>query len=153
MCQLAEVLRDLRAAATCIPEQMLSSLRTIEELVDLLLRNEGLARFPGDEHNTGAMLPKDCAQMIKVPTAYLTTLAHDFANFNKLLSGMVILEEAEFDLYNLVRILLLSCPRINCPAIRSTRHVCIWFHHLLVVKQQAQKPARRTSDLLPPKCR
>ena len=80
---------------------MLSSLRTIEELVDILLRDEIVGRLRTDEHG-GAMAPKDCAQMIKVPTAFLTSLAHDFANFNKLLSGMVILEEAEFDLYNVV---------------------------------------------------
>ncbi|MFN3397930.1 MAG: hypothetical protein ACK4ZS_05270, partial [Sulfurimicrobium sp.] len=92
--------RDLRAAATCVPEQMLSSLRTIEELVEILLREDLVGRIPSGEH--GAMVPKDCCQMIKVPTAFLTTLAHDFANFNKLLSGMVILEEAEFDLYHVV---------------------------------------------------
>lgn len=95
-----DALRDLRAAATCVPEQMLSSLRTIEELVEILLRDELVGRIQPAEH--GAMVPKDCCQMIKVPTAFLTTLAHDFANFNKLLGGMVILEEAEFDLYRLV---------------------------------------------------
>lgn len=128
-----DALRDLRAAATCVPEQMLSSLRTIEELVDILLRDEALGRMQTSEHasSSGVVAPKDCAQMIKVPTAFLTTLAHDFANFNKLLGGLVILEETEFDLYNMVRLSFHSF-RTRVAVSQLMLHVCIFWRSPLV---------------------
>ncbi len=76
-----------------MPEQILTSVRTIEELAEILLRSELQP------------VQQQYCQMVKVPAAFLSNLAQDFVSYHKLLGNMVLVEEVSLRYYYLVHVL------------------------------------------------
>jgi light-regulated signal transduction histidine kinase (bacteriophytochrome) len=87
----AEALRDLQKAAGVLPDQILSSVRTIHDITELLLRVPSL----------DASL-REYIQMVKLPSAFLSNLAQDLLTYCKLVGQQVSLEQVEFDLYRTI---------------------------------------------------